>query len=60
MTNFERLKQMSVEEFAKEMCNGFRCELCIYRDEEDGSFIQTYCVKAFIEYLNKEVNTDES
>ena len=58
MTNFERIKAMSVEELAKE----FDCNRCIYCDINDdcvitdsGCFVgDDDCVKGRIAYLNAE------
>lgn len=64
MTQFERIKAMSLEELAEEMnsadyCENF-CEYCekgtgLCRAHESGKLMQECCVAATINYLKSEV-----
>ena len=58
MTNFEKIKQMTVEEFAKELHGGFNCDFCKYNDS-CMCIPLVYCAEGFLEWLNEEVKTDE-
>ena len=48
MTNIEKIRVMSVEEFARWLCNQFRCETCFYGENLD-------CMEILKEWLLKEV-----
>ena len=49
MTNFERIKQMNVEEFAKMYSLAFPCDLC-----EKTVGCTHHCTSNFVKWLNEE------
>lgn len=56
MTNFEKIKQMSVEEMVMLICYNYKCRKCVqyHRQECDG-----YCYNGIKEWLESEVQEDE-
>ena len=58
MTNFEKIKQMTVEEFAEFLENtidGAGCECCIFNESCTPPYNTFKCVKGRINWLNQEV-----
>lgn len=57
MTNFEKIKQMSVEEMIMLICHNYKCRKCVqyHRQECDG-----YCYNGIKEWLESEVENDAS
>lgn len=58
MTNFERIKTMSVDEFARFIANPCECEV----DPEVDGYVECgneLCVKRLVKYLESEVTDDE-
>ena len=53
MTNFERIKAMSIEELAKELAKDSACEFCKTLDEQTCDKIT--CEQGIIQYLESEV-----
>lgn len=54
MTNYEKIKQMSVEEYANRNLDYFSCDDCSGRNVQcDGE-----CKRRFIEWLESEVEED--
>lgn len=56
MTNYEKIRNMSIEEMAKFLYNltggNERCQLCAFKTPDCGA----YCGKGFLEYLRKETS----
>jgi len=56
MTNYEKIRNMSIEEMAKFLYNltgsNERCQLCAFKTPDCGA----YCVKGFLEYLRQETS----
>ena len=53
MTNFERIKAMSVEELAKELAKDSACEFCKILDGK--TCINSTCEEGIIQWLESEV-----
>lgn len=53
MTNFERIKAMSIEELAKELAKDSACEFCKTLDEQTCDKIT--CEQGIIQWLESEV-----
>ena len=53
ITNYERIKEMSVEEMAEFLYG--HCECCVYRDRENFRHIKSLCDKGVYKWLNSEV-----
>ena len=56
MTNYERIKAMSVEEVAKELAKDSACEFCKMRDEQSCDRIT--CEQGIIQWLESEVEEE--
>lgn len=52
MTNYERIKAMTVEQMAHFMDND-RCDCCVYKDELCD---EIPCINGHLQWLNKEVS----
>ena len=53
MTNFERIKAMSIEELAKELAKDSACEFCKMFDEQ--TCMEITCEQGIIKWLESEV-----
>lgn len=49
-TNFDRIREMSVEEFSKKFVDGFDCENC----EENGTLCKRTCTENYRDWLVKD------
>lgn len=54
MTNFEKIKNMSVKELAEKLNESFACDRCPINDLCD-SIVGGNCTKVWIEWLKSEV-----
>ena len=58
MTNYEKIKAMSVEEMA-EFCDSCSCKRCIYYKEHELNFCDEYeCIDGITQWLESEVEED--
>ena len=53
MTNFERIKAMSIEELAKELAKDSACEFCNMFDEQ--TCMKITCEQGIMNFLESEV-----
>lgn len=56
MTNFDRIKAMSVEKLAEELAKDSACEFCKMRDEQTCDKIT--CEQGIIQWLESEVEEE--
>lgn len=59
MTNFEKIKAMSAEEFAELLsANSFTCNFCLHNVSNGGVGCQKGCIDGITKYLMSEVTED--